>query len=168
MSDPTLFDNRHEAKERADSVSKGIDTMHAVAAPHPTTAASEADTPSVVGRPKLLLRLEGVAMLACAVAAYATLDASWTLFVAAFLAPDLSMLGYLAGPRIGAAAYNGAHTLLAPAACAALAFVGVPLALPSAAIWLGHIGFDRALGYGLKYEAGFAFTHLGRAVPGPR
>jgi hypothetical protein len=27
---------------------------------------------------------------------------------------------------------------------------------------MAHIGIDRALGYGLKYSAGFGFTHLGR------
>jgi hypothetical protein len=37
-----------------------------------------------------------------------------------------------------------------------------PLTLSIAMIWLAHIGFDRALGYGLKYQAGFGFTHLGR------
>jgi hypothetical protein len=25
-------------------------------------------------------------------------------------------------------------------------------------IWLAHIGFDRALGYGLKYSSGFGVT----------
>jgi hypothetical protein len=37
-----------------------------------------------------------------------------------------------------------------------------PLTLSIALIWLAHIGIDRALGYGLKYVAGFGFTHLGR------
>jgi hypothetical protein len=37
-----------------------------------------------------------------------------------------------------------------------------PLVLSIAMIWLAHIGFDRALGYGLKYSVGFGFTHLGR------
>ncbi|MDU3890869.1 MAG: DUF4260 family protein [Serratia liquefaciens] len=31
----------------------------------------------------------------------------------------------------------------------------------AALIWGAHIGFDRALGYGLKYASGFADTHLG-------
>jgi hypothetical protein len=37
-----------------------------------------------------------------------------------------------------------------------------PLVLSIAMIWMAHIGIDRALGYGLKYSAGFTFTHLGR------
>jgi hypothetical protein len=40
-----------------------------------------------------------------------------------------------------------------------------PIAGSVALIWLAHIGFDRALGYGLKYKAGFGFTHLGRIGP---
>ncbi len=38
---------------------------------------------------------------------------------------------------------------------------GSPLTLSIAMIWLAHIGIDRALGYGLKYNAGFHCTHLG-------
>jgi hypothetical protein len=32
----------------------------------------------------------------------------------------------------------------------------------AALIWCAHIGFDRTLGYGLKYAEGFGYTHLGR------
>jgi hypothetical protein len=87
----------------------------------------------------------------------------WWLFAVLFLTPDLSFLGYLAGPRVGAIAYNSAHTLLGPIALALAGFL-----LPSfdlialSLIWTAHIGFDRMLGYGLKYTAGFGFTHLGR------
>jgi hypothetical protein len=80
-----------------------------------------------------------------------------------FLVPDLSFAGYLAGPRIGAIVYNAAHSTLAPAALMAAGFaLASPLVLSIAMIWLAHIGFDRALGYGLKYSDGFGFTHLGR------
>jgi len=30
-----------------------------------------------------------------------------------------------------------------------------------ALIWAAHIGFDRFLGYGLKYPVAFRVTHLG-------
>ena len=33
-----------------------------------------------------------------------------------------------------------------------------PLTLSNAIIWLGHIGIDRALGYGLKYATGSAWA----------
>lgn len=118
---------------------------------------------SVRGWPLLLVRMEGAAIAAAAVVAYAHTGHSWWMFAALFLAPDASMLGYLANPRAGAAVYNAAHTLLAPALVAATgALLGSPLVLAIAAVWLGHIGFDRVLGYGLKYGTGFADTHLGR------
>jgi hypothetical protein len=80
-----------------------------------------------------------------------------------FLAPDLSFLGYLAGPKAGAIAYNAAHSYIVPMALMTAGFgFAPPLVLAIAMIWLAHIGFDRALGYGLKYSAGFGFTHLGR------
>jgi len=80
-----------------------------------------------------------------------------------FLAPDLSFFAYLAGARVGAFIYNLLHTIAGPILLA-LAALLVPYepAMAIALIWLAHCGFDRALGYGLKYDAGFGFTHLGR------
>ncbi len=116
----------------------------------------------VHGAPLLLLRLEGAVLLGAAALFYAWTGASWWMFALLFLAPDLSMLGYLAGPRMGAAVYNGAHTTLTPALLAGVgALLGIPLALPLATIWAAHIGFDRLLGYGLKYATAFGDTHLG-------
>jgi hypothetical protein len=120
------------------------------------------DFPGVAGVPRLLLRLEGVALAAVATAIFARGGYSWWLFAATILAPDLSIAGYLGGPRIGAAIYNAAHTTLAPIALGLLAFqLDQPAARAIALVWLIHIGIDRALGYGLKYGAGFGFTHLG-------
>jgi len=85
------------------------------------------------------------------------------MFAALFLAPDLSMLGYLFGIRVGARTYNLVHTYLGPLA---LGFAGyfspTPLLFALCLIWTAHIGFDRFLGYGLKYETGFKDTHLGK------
>ena len=73
------------------------------------------------------------------------------------------MPAYLAGPKVGAIVYNAAHSYLAPVALMTRGFaMASPLTLSIAMIWLAHIGIDRALGYGLKYGGGFAFTHLGR------
>ncbi len=74
------------------------------------------------------------------------------------------MVGYLIGPAIGAAVYNLFHNYLPPAALAALGVLsGNQLLLLLALIWLGHIGMDRLLGYGLKYSSGFKDTHVGRS-----
>ena len=73
------------------------------------------------------------------------------------------ILGYLAGPKAGAILYNAAHSYLAPMVLITSGFaLSSPLVLSVAMIWLAHIGLDRALGFGLKYFAGFSLTHLGR------
>jgi hypothetical protein len=128
----------------------------------------------------LVLRLEGLALAAICVWLYAGIHEPWWLFALLFLAPDLSMLGYLGGPRLGAVVYNIVHTWVAPVVLFAIAWWGggrlraVGIAantsslLPLAFILGAHIGVDRALGYGLKLPAGFRHTHLGRigrAVP---
>lgn len=115
---------------------------------------------------RTVLRLEGLALLVLAVAGYAQLGAGWGGFALLFLAPDIAMFGYLAGPRVGAALYNTTHSLVGPALLggAGLGF-GAPVAMAFALVWAAHIGFDRMLGYGLKYTRGFGFTHLGRLGP---
>lgn len=118
---------------------------------------------AVSGVPRIVLRTEGTTLLLTAVILYARTDDSWWLFAILFLAPDISFLGYLGGPRIGAIAYNAAHTLVGPLLLATAGMLlPVHILIPLALIWVGHIGFDRLLGYGLKYEAGFDYTHLGR------
>lgn len=110
-----------------------------------------------------LLRLEGLAALVLSVAAYAQWSQhGWGLFAVLFLVPDVSILGYLRGPRFGGTAYNAFHTYLAPAVLgsAAVLWLG-PFWLAVALIWSAHVGFDRLLGYGLKLSTGFHTTHLG-------
>jgi len=116
---------------------------------------------NVSGGVKGLLRLEGIAVLAAASLAYAALGGNWWVFAALFLVPDLSMLGYLKGPRLGAALYNLGHSYAAPLALGAFAMTQAPALQIYALIWIAHIGFDRAMGYGLKYSSDFGATHLG-------
>jgi hypothetical protein len=115
------------------------------------------------GGVRAVLRLEGAATFAAAIAFYGHAGFSWLAFVPLFVAPDLSMLAYLVGPRAGALAYNLVHTyaVAVPVALAGFA-LGSPVASALALIWVAHIGFDRMLGYGLKYASGFGDTHLGR------
>lgn len=115
----------------------------------------------VSGTPRVWLRLEGLAVLALCAWLYARGGQSWVLFAALFLVPDLSFAGYLAGPRIGAAAYNVLHSYVGPIVVGAAALAtGRPAAV--ALIWGAHIGFDRLVGYGLKYPTAFHDTHLGQ------
>jgi hypothetical protein len=117
---------------------------------------------AATGQIKTILRLEGLCVLAASAFAYSRFGAGWGVFFACFLLPDLSLLGYLAGSKLGAAVYNAAHSAIGAIACLAfsLAFSS-RWALAASLIWLAHIGFDRALGYGLKYGRGFRHTHLG-------
>lgn len=116
---------------------------------------------AATGSVRWWLRIEGLAALAAAVYVYAWGGHSWLLFAALFLAPDLGFLGYLAGARVGALVYNVLHSYTIPVAIAAAFYtMDRPLVLPL--IWIAHIGFDRLLGYGLKYPSAFADTHLGR------
>ena len=118
---------------------------------------------SFLARPAVLLRVEGAAMLAASVALYWLDGGSWWLFALLLLAPDASMLGYLAGPKVGAAVYNVFHSYPLPAALGIFGLlVGAPLAVAIALVWFAHIGMDRMIGYGLKYESEFKDTHLGR------
>lgn len=109
-----------------------------------------------------LLRAEGAATGGLATLLFAISDAGWLLYVALLFAPDIAMVGYLRGPRVGALVYNLAHAYVLPLGLAAIGIVGVqPLATSIALIWIAHIGFDRMLGYGLKRPTGFKHTHLG-------
>ncbi len=111
---------------------------------------------------KNMLKLEETALLLLGFTAFAQLEWSWWWFVSFFFLPDLSMLGYGFGNRSGAWLYNffhhkglgillflTGHFLLLEW----ITFAGIVL--------FSHTCFDRILGYGLKYEKGFKFTHLG-------
>ena len=118
---------------------------------------------AVEGFPRLLLRLEGAALALAALYTYYRIGASWWLFAALILAPDAGFAGYLLNTRAGAIAYNALHVTLGPLALGALGFLLPSFDLIAIALtWATHIGVDRALGFGLKYGAGFGLTHLGR------
>jgi hypothetical protein len=123
---------------------------------------------AITGAVRIVLRVEAFCILIAALLCYAKYGAGWITFAIFFLAPDLSFLGYLAGPRIGSVVYNIAHSTIGAVVClAAGLLLPSPTLLSAGLIWGAHIGFDRALGYGLKYAAGFGFTHLGRVgAPG--
>ena len=116
---------------------------------------------------KRLLQVEGLALLAASLVAFSTLNASWWMYLALFFVPDIAFVAYLAGPRVGAIAYNVLHSTIGPILLAGAAWwLGFDIlgqvCVATAVIWIGHVGFDRMLGYGLKYASGFKDTHLGK------
>ena len=85
------------------------------------------------------------------------------IWIAILLAPDLTMLGYLAGPRIGAFIYNCGHIYALPLLLIVLGVaLGATGPIAGGGLWLVHLGCDRLLGSGLKENSGFRDTHLSR------
>lgn len=117
----------------------------------------------VAGAPRRWLQLEGAAGLVAGLWLYGTLGGNWLLALPLLILPDLSMVGYLQSPRLGALTYNVVHNW---ALGLAILEVGVLLsALPlelAGAVLIAHVGGDRLLGYGLKYPTSFGDTHLGQ------
>ena len=131
-----------------------------------------ANTPSTTSQPAATadlfwarpwLRAEGVGTLAAGLAGFLYLGLPWWAFVLLLIVPDVSMAGYLRGPRVGAIVYNVAHDLATGVAVAGvgLAIGSVPVTA-AGAILVAHSGMDRMVGYGLKLPSSFKDTHLGR------
>lgn len=112
---------------------------------------------------RALLRLEGLVVFGLALYAYAVTGGNWLWFVLLLLAPDLSILGYLANPRVGSVCYNLVHTYATPVMLLAIAWwMRLPALVAVGLILTAHIGLDRFLGFGLKYPSGFRDTHIQR------
>ena len=113
--------------------------------------------------PRLLLHLEGLALLIGVLILYGSQHFNWWTFALFLLAPDLSAVFYAINHRVGSVAYNLAHTTIFPLALGLFSLLnGNALALQIALIWLAHIGMDRAVGYGFKSPTNFKDTHFSR------
>ena len=111
---------------------------------------------------KTLLKLEALALWGLSVFLFAQLGYAWWWYLVLFFAPDLSMLGYLGGTRVGALVYNIVHHHAVSLGLYVLGFfLGNPVLQLAGVILLGHSNMDRLLGYGLKYPDSFQNTHLG-------
>ena len=113
--------------------------------------------------PGLILRLEGLAVFLGSVVLYGDQGWSGWVFAVLLFAPDLAMVGYMRDTRSGARIYNVFHFYALPLVLLIAAYLaGFAAGMQIAAIWLAHIGLDRVLGYGLKYDTAFKDTHLQR------
>ncbi|MCF4100219.1 DUF4260 domain-containing protein [Gillisia sp. M10.2A] len=111
---------------------------------------------------KIALKLEELVMLALGIFGFYYLQFSWWWFFGLFLLPDVSMLGYLVNNRVGAFFYNMFHHKgIAILIYLIGFFLNNEILKLIGVILFSHSSFDRMLGYGLKYEKGFKFTHLG-------
>ena len=115
----------------------------------------------VVGKPRFFLRLEGVVLLVASLVLFSSTHQHWWWVPVLLFLPDLFMVGYLRSTWTGAMLYNLGHSYLLPVLIALSAWRSDrPLLLAIGLIWLAHVGMDRALGYGLKYDDNFKHTHL--------
>jgi hypothetical protein len=127
--------------------------------PAPSVGATISTYPTI----RAWLRLEGLAAFIAGLAIYGAAGGPWLLVVPLLLVPDVSMLGYLRDPRLGAFTYNLVHNW-----ALGLAVLGIGLGtgtgwlVLAGAVLIAHVGMDRTLGYGLKHATGFQETHLGR------
>ena len=134
----------------------------------PGSSTRRMSQPFSITRPDVVLRSEALIVLTAACVAYGVLyPRKWWIFALLFLAPDLSLLGFLGGKDARADRpwatlfYNTVHSYVLPLALAITAWQfnwvwGGRVAL----IWISHIAFDRLLGYGLKFSGSFKHTHI--------
>jgi hypothetical protein len=111
---------------------------------------------------KTLVKLEEFGEFLFSIYLFSLLPYPWWFYPLFFFAPDLSMLGYIAGPRLGAATYNVIHhKAIDLGLFVAGALLHIPIISFAGVICLGHSSLDRVLGYGLKHSDSFNHTHLG-------
>jgi hypothetical protein len=111
---------------------------------------------------KLLLKLEELALLAISIYALYIFNASWYWYLLLALGPDISMIGYAAGNKAGAATYNLFHHKGLAVAVFITGLILKDTTIQMIGITLfGHSSMDRFFGYGLKFNEGFKQTHLG-------
>jgi hypothetical protein len=112
--------------------------------------------------PILILRLESAVWFLLSLYFYHSIGGSWWKFMALFLVPDLSLLGYFISKRCGTLCYNAMHTTLVPVSLIVLGMISNFEYFFMGVIWFIHIELDRALGLGLKSQSGFFNTHLSK------
>ena len=110
---------------------------------------------------KALLKGEELLLFALAVHLFGRLGYDWWVYLVLLLVPDLSMVAYVGGARLGAITYNIFHLrALAIGLYLAGAWAGAAAAQLAGLVLLGHSTLDRVFGFGLKYPDAFEHTHL--------
>lgn len=110
----------------------------------------------------VLQRVESAAIFIAATGVYFASDLSWIWYVILLFSFDIFMAGYVFNSKVGAVLYNIGHSYTMPSLIViAYCLFQTDFLLGLACLWFAHIGFDRMLGYGLKFSSGFKHTHLG-------
>jgi len=110
------------------------------------------------------LRLEGIAALAAGIALFQQIGGNFLWLIPLLVLPDISMVGFLRGPALGAFTYNLIHNFaVALLALGAGVALNIPALAVTGAILVAHTGMDRALGFGIRYSDDPKRSHLQRA-----
>jgi hypothetical protein len=116
----------------------------------------------VTGKPRRWLRFDGAVLFIASILLFRLTHQPWWIYPVLLFTPDIFMIGYLRDTTVGALLYNLGHTYLLPALTILYGWhERHVLVLAIGISWLGHVGFDRFAGYGLKYDTDFKNTHLG-------
>lgn len=116
----------------------------------------------------------------------ASTGSRWLKYTTLLFLPDFGMLGFLVNSRVGSMTYNAVHTEIWGVGVLVAGVLGVVKGLQQGEkgsgekegkkgawrtgwegmlgvglAWLAHVGMDRMIGAGLKYQTGFGHTHLG-------
>lgn len=112
---------------------------------------------------KTIIKLEELGLFILGIYFFNQMNYAWWWFLCLILVPDFAMIGYFFGDKIGAFCYNFFHHR---AIAILVYFIGIYFhqneIILAGIILFSHAAFDRMLGYGLKYETGFKYTHLGK------
>lgn len=111
---------------------------------------------------KTIIKLEELGLFILGIYFFSQLNYGWGWFLGLILVPDFSMIGYVFGDKFGALCYNVVHHrgIAIAVYLVGIYFSNTEIQL-SGVILFAHSSMDRLFGYGLKYESGFKFTHLG-------
>ncbi len=111
---------------------------------------------------KKIIQLEELGLFLLGIFLFSQLNYAWWWFLVLLLAPDFSMIGYAVNNKTGAFLYNLFHHRgLAIAVYLLGIYLSNSVLQLMGVILLAHASMDRMFGYGLKYEKGFKYTHLG-------
>lgn len=111
------------------------------------------------------LRLDGGVLFVASIILFALTNQAWWVYPVLLFIPDVFMIGYVRNNAVGAFFYNAGHSYFLPSLTVLFGWHH-PAVLAVGLIWLGHVGFDRLMGYGLKHDSGFKSTHLGSLEKG--
>src|SRR5690554_7896894 len=101
---------------------------------------------------KTTLKLEELALFLLGVFIFSQLPFAWWWFLVLILAPDIGMIGYAFGNKIGAFTYNLFHHRgIAIAVYLAGIYFQSDITQLIGTILFSHAAMDRIFGYGLKY-----------------